>query len=474
MNAPDRFIAMDIETAEQAQDDKIVPITVASTVTSDGERKAWFSHPDDEKIIGMTAKDANEDWANFSPDGRLAPTMSQHTAVKLLEYIADKQTQGYAVVAWNGAGFDFKMLGSLAGDNALAGKIVLNMYDPMYQVLSQKGFPIGLSAAQKGLGVQQGKTMDGKDAPEAWIKKEFQKVIRYVIGDSEITIAIVQAIVKSGGIKWTTKTGKPSSVVFRKLKTVAECLLDPPVDQSWQTNPINKNKILSWIPQRVMDNGKKIVEDAADKERGDVGRGSRPVFLVISGPSGVGKTVIREEVMRTVPTLKSSMTITTRQPRKGEVDGVDYKFVTSEQFDKMVAAGEFLEWAEVHGSKYGSSKDDISKKLAQGTDIALIVDVQGAANIRKFVSSLPAAKSSRFCFADIFIAPPSMEELKHRLESRNKDDAATIAKRLETAKLEMEQTKNYKYMIVNDTVQNSWDRLRSILVAERCRVTAKS
>jgi guanylate kinase len=414
----------------------------------------------------MKASGPDEQWDMAGR--RPAPKMSRDTAIAMLAHVEERQRQGYAVVSWNGAGFDLKMLGALAGDNELAGRIVLAMYDPMYQVLSQKGFPIGLAAAQKGLGVSQAKTMDGKDAPEAWIKGEHQKVARYVVGDSEITIAIVIAILRAGGINWTTKTGKASSVSFRKLKTVAECLLDPPVDQSWQTNPIDKRRILSWIPQRVMDGGRKAAEDSADKERGDVGRGLRPVLLVISGPSGAGKTVVREEVMRTVPTLKASMTVTTRQPRKGEVDGVDYRFVTAEQFDGMAAAGEFLEWAEIHGAKYGSSKADVSSKLAKGIDVALIVDVQGADSIRRFVAGLPKATSAKFAFADVFVAPPSLDELKRRLEDRGKDDAETIDRRLENAKAEMARAGEYKYLVVNDTVQNAWDRLRSILVAERC------
>lgn len=255
MNAPDKFLALDIETSEQAQDDKIVPVTVASTVTSDGERIAWFSDVGDPALHSMKASGPDEQWDMAGR--RPAPKMSRDTAIAMLAHVEERQRQGYAVVSWNGAGFDLKMLGALAGDNELAGRIVLAMYDPMYQVLSQKGFPIGLAAAQKGLGVSQAKTMDGKDAPEAWIKGEHQKVARYVVGDSEITIAIVIAILRAGGINWTTKTGKASSVSFRKLKTVAECLLDPPVDQSWQTNPIDKRRILSWIPQRVMDGGRK-------------------------------------------------------------------------------------------------------------------------------------------------------------------------------------------------------------------------
>jgi guanylate kinase len=177
--------------------------------------------------------------------------------------------------------------------------------------------------------------------------------------------------------------------------------------------------------------------------------------------------------MRTVPTLKASMTVTTRQPRKGEVDGVDYKFVSAEQFNKMISAGEFLEWADVHGFKYGSSKSDVSAKLAKGIDVALIVDVQGAESIRKFIAGLPAEKSARFCFADVFITPPSIDELKRRIEARGKDDADAIAKRLENAKVEMARAGEYKYQVVNDTVQNAWDRLRSILIAERCLTQPK-
>src|ERR1035437_8521476 len=211
LNIPDKLLGVDIETSEQAQDDKISPITVASTVTSDGEERAWFSHPTDMSIYGMIGKGKDENWSNFSPDGKLAPLMSKETACAMLNYMEEKVKQGYALCAWNGAGFDLKMIGHLADKLELAGKLALGLYDPMYQILTQKGFPVGLKAVQQGLGITQEKSMAGKDAPDAWAKGEFQRVIGYVIGDSQITVKVMLGIAKAEGISWVTQKGKPAN-----------------------------------------------------------------------------------------------------------------------------------------------------------------------------------------------------------------------------------------------------------------------
>jgi guanylate kinase len=469
MKIPKLMLALDIETSEQAQDDKISPITVASTVTSDGEEMAWFSDPADSKVVGMRGNRDGETWVNYSPGERpLAPLMGKGAAIAMLKYIEEKQKLGYSVCAWNGASFDMKMIGHLADNLELAGKIALEMYDPMYQILTQKGFPLALASVQKGLGLSQAKSMDGKDAPEAWKNGQFQKVIGYVIGDSQITIQVMQAIAKADGIKWITKSGKPSSVVFRKFKTVAECLLDPDVDQSWQQKPLNRKQMVAWIPDSVRNKAKGDVVKAEAKERKDASGGARPILLVLSGPSGSGKSVLCDEIIRTIPSIGRSVTTTTRQPRKGEVEGVDYHFVTPEKFDKMAIAGDFLEWAEVYGNKYGSSKVDVSTKLAKGQDVIMIVDSQGAQNIRKFIVGLPTGTAMKFCFADVFVMPPSIEDLRKRLVARGKDDPKTIETRLANAAREITQSSRYKYTILNDSIDKAWDKLRSIVIAERC------
>jgi guanylate kinase len=147
---------------------------------------------------------------------------------------------------------------------------------------------------------------------------------------------------------------------------------------------------------------------------------------------------------------------------------VDYNFVSKDLFDKMIAEKKFLEWAEVHGNKYGSSKDDISIKLAKKQDVVMIVDVQGAKSIREFINSLPEKVKNQFCFADVFVMPPSIEELKNRLVKRGKDSPEVIKTRIANASSEMSQSNLYKYTIVNDAVDKAWDKLRSIIVAERC------
>jgi guanylate kinase len=270
------------------------------------------------------------------------------------------------------------------------------------------------------------------------------------------------------GIRWKTKAGKNSYAPFRKFKTVAECLLDPPVDQSWQEKPLNKSQMVAWIPAAARGKAKSEAEAAETKARKGADAGARPLLLVLSGPSGAGKTVLRDELLRTMPEIQKSTTVTTRAPRKGEVNGVDYVFVSPDKFAEMAAKGEFLEWAEVHGNKYGSSKADVSTRLAKGEDVILIVDVQGAASIRGFFGGLKHEVREKFCYADVFVSPPSIDELRKRLVERGKDDEATIDQRIKNAKAEMARAGDYKYVVLNDTMDRAWDRIRSIVVAERC------
>ena len=460
-----KLLAFDIETSEQAQDDKISPITVASTVTSDGEEHAWFSHPTD-KTNGMIGKGTDETWANYSSDGKLSPLMSRDTAQAMLEYMSQKVEQGYSLCAWNGAGFDLKMIGHLADNVELAGQLTMNLIDPMYQVLTIKGYPVGLAAVQKGLGIAQEKSMAGKDAPDAWGNGEYQKVIGYVIGDSQITLQIVLAIAKANGMKWTSKTGKPCVLSLSKLKTIAECLLDPEPNNSWMDNPIDRNKILAWIPEDVKNQALQIARGEKPKAKKDSFAG-KPVWIIISGPSGVGKSTLCKALMSSIPAVKRSITTTTRKQRPGEKEGEEYNFVSDEQFQQMAASGDFLEQAKVYGYQYGSTKKDVSSRLAKGEDVVMIVDVQGAKSIREFYVCLPHQTRNKFHFADVFITPPSIEHLKQRLSERKRDDQTTMEQRLSKASEEMSHASSFKYTVINDDLLQATERLKAILIAEK-------
>jgi len=166
-----------------------------------------------------------------------------------------------------------------------------------------------------------------------------------------------------------------------------------------------------------------------------------------------------------------STTVTTRPARNGEVNGVDYIFVSEEKFDQMIKKDEFFEHAKIHNYRYGSSKADISKRLARGEDVMVIMDVQGAETIRKFYSALPSLTQNKFRLADIFLTVPSISVLRDRLIKRGKDDAGTIELRLTNAKIEMACVDKYKYVVMNDDLHQAWDTMRSVVVAERCLKT---
>jgi len=184
------------------------------------------------------------------------------------------------------------------------------------------------------------------------------------------------------------------------------------------------------------------------------------LLLVLSAPSGCGKTTILRRVMEEVPNLAFSVSHTTRTPRIGEVDGVHYYFVGKEEFlamrDRQPAG--FLEWAEVHGNFYGTSAAEVERRQQAGCDVLLDIDVQGAAQVRLRANPVT-----------VFIAPPSLQVLEQRLRGRGSDDDATIAKRLNNARKEMACIDAYDYVIVNDVLEEAAAALRSIIVAERSR-----
>lgn len=181
------------------------------------------------------------------------------------------------------------------------------------------------------------------------------------------------------------------------------------------------------------------------------------IIFVLSAPSGGGKTTIYKAILQRMNGITYSVSCTTRQPRSDEVDGRDYFFLERDRFEKMVVAGEFLEWAEVHGSLYGTRKQMVLDTVATGSDIMLDIDVQGARQLRKV---FPEA-------VFLFLFPPSLAVLEQRLRGRKSDRDDSIQRRLEIARLEMAEYRMYDYLIINDEVENAIDEVMAVIRAER-------
>lgn len=186
-------------------------------------------------------------------------------------------------------------------------------------------------------------------------------------------------------------------------------------------------------------------------------------LIVLSGPSGVGKSTVIAEVLHDRPDIHFSVSYTTRSPRVGEADGVNYNFVSRESFEGMIARQELLEYAQYVDNYYGTSLKVIRDHLETGTDVLLEIDVQGAATVRE---KCPDAVL-------IFVIPPSFEELSRRLYGRATDDPDVIAGRLRRAMEEYRQVPKYDYLVINDSVQNATNEILSILTAEGCRVAQR-
>jgi len=185
----------------------------------------------------------------------------------------------------------------------------------------------------------------------------------------------------------------------------------------------------------------------------------RGTLFVVSSPSGGGKGTIIQRVLDVVPNLSYSVSFTTRAPRPGEINGREYFFVSRQVFDEMVAGGEFLEWACVHGNFYGTAKRQVVEETAAGIDIVLEVDVQGAASVRQLLLDS----------VSIFILPPSYEVLKKRLIARGTDTPEELEVRLRNAPQELRQYSAFDYVIINDEVERASGQLASIIYAERAR-----
>jgi guanylate kinase len=181
-------------------------------------------------------------------------------------------------------------------------------------------------------------------------------------------------------------------------------------------------------------------------------------LFVVSAPSGVGKTTIIRSVLARLPNLHFSISCTTRSPRSGEVDGRDYHFISRKKFQQGIAAGRFLEWAEVHGNYYGTDGEPIRQWLALGEDVLLDIDVQGARQVR---CTYPAART-------VFILPPSMEELLKRLKGRGTESEEQLARRMRAAHTELAESPWYEFIVVNDRLEEAVEDFMAILRACRC------
>ena len=188
--------------------------------------------------------------------------------------------------------------------------------------------------------------------------------------------------------------------------------------------------------------------------------GGRGLLFIVSAPSGTGKTTLVERLVQRVPGLQMSRSYTSRQARVGERDSVDYNFISRDRFDAMVREGAFLEWADVFGNCYGTSAADTDALLAAGKDVVLVIDVQGARQVR----------SRGIETVGVFVLPPSAAVLEQRLRGRSKDSEDQIRKRLEVACREVNDFAQYEYVVVNDELDTAVSRLEAIVLAERARV----
>ena len=187
---------------------------------------------------------------------------------------------------------------------------------------------------------------------------------------------------------------------------------------------------------------------------------SRGLLFIVSAPSGAGKTTLVERLVECVPHLRLSRSYTSRPVRPGETDGVDYNFVSRARFEEMIGAGDFLEWADVFGNLYGTCASDTHRMLAAGEDVVLVIDVQGARKVRQ----------QGIAAATVFVMPPSLTVLEQRLRGRSKDPEAAIQRRLQAARDEVAAFRDYDYVVINDELTSSVDRLRGIVLAERARL----
>lgn len=188
---------------------------------------------------------------------------------------------------------------------------------------------------------------------------------------------------------------------------------------------------------------------------------TRGLLYVVSAPSGAGKTSLCRAITDSLEDLTHSISYTTRKPRPGEIDGRDYYFVSQERFQAMIKAGDFAEWAEVHSNLYGTSRRVLDDMISKGIDIILDIDTQGAKQIKSKYNSA----------VFIFIMPPSLDILEERLRNRKSDHEDEIKKRMRRAREEIKDYALYDYIVVNRDFERALTELRSVVIAERCRIS---
>lgn len=182
-------------------------------------------------------------------------------------------------------------------------------------------------------------------------------------------------------------------------------------------------------------------------------------LIIVSAPSGAGKTTLVNEVLQRVSNVQDSISYTSRRPREGEQDGVHYHFVSRAEFEAMIARGELLEWAEVHGNLYGTGRQTVEEMRLSGSDVILTIDVQGAENTRRI---FPDAIS-------IFVLPPSSQKLMERLEKRGANTEDDLETRLRNARYELTQYYKFDYLIINDDLESAIAELSAVILAARCQ-----
>jgi guanylate kinase len=191
----------------------------------------------------------------------------------------------------------------------------------------------------------------------------------------------------------------------------------------------------------------------------------RGLLVVISGPSGVGKSTVVRRLFKITPGLEMSISSTTRPPRPGEEHGRHYFFVTQEEFDQRVKQNQFLEWAKVHGCYYGTPRKFIDQELTQGKVVILEVDVQGATSIKRFVEEGKLKSAAVF----VFLIPPSVDILAFRLKKRKTEDEELVNYRLRAAIAELQVMEKYDYIVVNDKVESAAEKIKAIINVEKER-----
>jgi guanylate kinase len=202
------------------------------------------------------------------------------------------------------------------------------------------------------------------------------------------------------------------------------------------------------------------MRDPGSGEPASAAGGRRGQLFVISAPSGTGKTTVAERLVQVVPELSLSRSYTSRPARAGEAHGIDYNFITRARFEQMIAENAFLEWADVFGNLYGTCAADAEADLATGRDLVLVIDVQGARQVR----------TRRPGTVGVFVLPPSFAILERRLRGRSADTEEAMQRRLQTARDEVAAFVEYDYVVVNDALEACVDRVRAIVLAERAKL----